>query len=77
MSAETIHIRPAARSYEQVEGPCPFCRERGGTIHCDFTGASNKQGVPVLVHSEPTCETFDRMTGDEFVHAVLDGEHRR
>ena len=76
MSAENIHLRAHPGGPSRVQGPCPFCRERGGTIDCDFTGESNKDGLPLLVHSEPTCDTFDRMTADEFVQAVLDGEHR-
>lgn len=76
MSAEIIRLRVFTHSVgaPQVEGPCPFCRR--GSIHADFTGESNEEGHPILTHTEPTCEAFDRMTADEFVQAVLDGRHR-
>jgi hypothetical protein len=52
----------------RVDGPCPFCRDKGGTITCDFEH-------DMLLHSLPVCEPFERMTADEFVQAVIDRKH--
>jgi hypothetical protein len=56
-----------------VSGPCPFCHREGGTIHCDFDGEGD--GTPSLLHSLPTCATYDKMTADEFVRAVIERQH--
>jgi hypothetical protein len=65
-------------SYERVQGPCPFCHadpRYRGTIDCDFSGKATPAGQPALYHSVPTCPDYDRMTGDEFVRAVIDRQH--
>ena len=60
---------------DHVVGPCPFCHATGGTIDCDFTGEHNETGQPRIAHSIPECEAFVCMSGDEFVHAVINREH--
>jgi hypothetical protein len=71
----TYFVRATPDGPGRVKGPCPFCLV--GEIDCDFTGGGSIDGHPALVHTEPTCDAFDRMTADEFVQAVLDGKHRR
>jgi hypothetical protein len=62
-----------------VSGPCPFCHHSGGTITADFSApegeAAPKEATGTLFHSLPTCETYDRMTGDEFIRAVIARKH--
>ena len=61
-----------------VSGPCPFCHHSGGTITVDFSapeGDAPKDATGALFHSLPTCETYDRLSGDEFIRAVIDRKH--
>lgn len=60
-----------------VSGPCPFCRHSGGTITADF---SPPEGGPAgaagsLFHSLPTCETYDRLSADDFMRAAIARKH--
>lgn len=56
-----------------VEGPCPFCRATGGQVIADFDGRF--VGEPALLHSVPACADYTRMSGDEFVDAVIGRRH--
>jgi len=52
-------------SEEQASGACPFCRR---AIYVNWEDG-------VLVHALPMCPKFEPLTADEFVNAVLRGEH--
>jgi len=54
---------------DSIKGPCPFCHRQGGQIICDFNG------VGVLIHTLPACETYNRLSADDFVQAVIDRKH--
>lgn len=58
-----------------VSGACPFCHRAEGRITADFEGKSNSVDSPMLLHTLPVCREFERMTGDEFVQAVIDRKH--
>jgi len=51
---------------DAVEGICPFCRL---PIRVDWD-----QGV--LEHALPMCEQFKKLSADDFVRAVINGEHK-
>jgi hypothetical protein len=53
---------------QRIDAACPFCAPSGGIITLDFEHGG-------ILHSLPVCQSFDRMTADEFVQAVLDGKH--
>ena len=55
-------------SRKPTVGPCPFCHHSGGKLECDFDGG-------MLFHTLPVCETFNRLTADEFVKAVIERKH--
>lgn len=55
-----------------VTGPCPFCHTKGGNITVDW-GDEKRDGA--LFHSLPYCETYSRLTADEFVRAVIERRH--
>jgi hypothetical protein len=55
-------------------GACPFCKHQGGTLEVDWYGEGSEFG-PSILHSLPACDTFYRLTGDEFVQAVIDRKH--
>ena len=54
-------------------GPCPFCHRSGGTVSVDWEAENGRPAA--LYHSLPTCETYDRLTADEFVRAVIERRH--
>lgn len=54
-----------------IRGACPFCTR--GNIAVDWYGEESKE--PSIAHSLPACDTFYRLTGDEFVQAVIDRKH--
>jgi hypothetical protein len=48
-----------------TDGACPFCKKN---IRVNWEAAQ-------LLHAMPMCERFKTLTADEFVQAVLDGQH--
>jgi len=61
-------VSQASQPEKPISGPCPFCRHSGGSITCSFD-----EGV--LLHTLPPCETYLRLSADEFVQAVIDKKH--
>jgi len=53
-----------------VHGNCPFCRAELAVKWDD-----DADGNGEIVHREPLCEAFRTKSGDEFVDAILHGEH--
>jgi hypothetical protein len=47
----------------KVSGACPFCKG-------DFTAGHDENGVGVVLHSLPTCDRYDALTPDRYLHAV-------
>jgi hypothetical protein len=62
-------------AHADVSGPCPFCHRTGGTITVDFHTPQPDGGTGLVLHSLPTCETYDRLSADDFVRAVIDKKH--
>jgi hypothetical protein len=61
-----------------VSGPCPFCHTQGGNITVDWGEAAqgDKPKRPgMLFHSLPYCSTYERLSGDEFIRAVIARKH--
>jgi len=62
-----------------VSGPCPFCYREGGSIVADFDPPGGdgfpKDAMGSLFHSMPPCETYTRLSGDEFIRAVIARRH--
>ena len=54
-----------------VSGNCPYC---GRSVSVRWGDPPDDPGH--LFHAEPTCDAFDRMSGDDFVRAVVDGRHK-
>jgi hypothetical protein len=54
-----------------VEGRCPFCQR---TFSVRWGNPPADPGH--LLHALPMCDAFERMSGDEFVAAVVKGAHR-
>jgi hypothetical protein len=52
--------RKAETIRADASGQCPFCGR----------AVSVRWGL----HAQPTCEAFDRMSGDDFVRAVVNGK---
>ena len=61
------------RSIDRVRGPCPFCYRTGGTIDADFDGQAGNGAA--IYHSLPTCADYNRLSGDEFIKAVIARKH--
>lgn len=47
------------------EGACPFCHK--------YIRVNWEQSL--LDHEKPECERFKTLSGDEFIKAVLEGQH--
>lgn len=54
-----------------VDGRCPYC---GRAVSVRWGDPPDDPGH--LLHAQPTCGAFDRMSGDDFVRAVVDGRHK-
>lgn len=55
-----------------VEGPCPFCFR---PIKVWWNDPPGKPGE--FHHALPECREFKTMTADEFVQAVINGQHKQ
>jgi hypothetical protein len=46
-----------------VRFKCPFCKG-------DASAVETASGIPGVMHTMPTCEKFDELEPDDYLHAV-------
>jgi hypothetical protein len=78
MSGTQPKGRKTVEAKADVTGPCPFCHTKGGQITVDW-GEAAQGSKPardgMLFHSLPYCGTYERLSADEFVRAVIERKH--